>query len=258
LLAAKVLARSHRDHAAYQHINDCGHCEEQQDEKQDSHDCYLGWTEAKARWEFAREETFDKQFTIHARFAQGDERWRSVALRKTAAVLVKDERVVEIAWLWKAQEHLQQPLHGCGRPKVHAAHDHRYTACSVVDDTGKVIGGRRVLSSEDCIPDLVSPCSKRAIVSFPPGGESSELNCPLRVQTPAMWLSRPPAGVVWKFAASARVCSSSITVRSRERLRNVCPRAEAGKDETGGPKLGERSFIFRCPKRLDDDGFLPI
>jgi hypothetical protein len=76
---------------------------------------------------------------IDAGLAERLERWREVALRQPTAVVVDDQRVVEVGRLWKPQQFLQKALGWSRRAKVLAAHHQIHCRCCVVDDAGQMI-----------------------------------------------------------------------------------------------------------------------
>ena len=90
------------------------------------------------------------------RFAHRLQCRRPVALGKAAAILVGDQRVVEIGRLGQAEQDLQQALGRGRRAQILAAHHQGDARRRIVDDAGEMIGGGASLRARMASPK--SPC----------------------------------------------------------------------------------------------------
>lgn len=73
---------------------------------------YLGFLKAKARREHALEQPTRKLSTIDACLAHRRKRRREIALGEAPAVIVHDQRVMQIGRLGQAKQFLQKALDG--------------------------------------------------------------------------------------------------------------------------------------------------
>ena len=183
--------------------------------------------------------------------AHRGERRGKVALGEAAAVVVEDERVMEIGRLGQAEQRLEQALDRGRGAQILAAHDQGHAARRIVDDAGEVVGGGRVLAREDRVADV--------------GGGGGEAACrPARstsagrLRASAAALSRRQlcgvvarrAGIVGQAAAGAGISAAGVAVRRGERGGDVGAGAEAGIDEALRRAAG-RARRHRCAVRRD-------
>ena len=106
----------------------------EQDDQERCHGGALRRPEAESQRELARKQLGGERRSIDAGFAHRGERRREVALGEAAAILVGDQRMVEIGRLGQAEQLLQQALDRRRRAQVGAAHDHGHAARRIVDD----------------------------------------------------------------------------------------------------------------------------
>ena len=136
---------------------------------------YLGFRQPKARRQSAVDDVASKLASVDAAGAHRGEGRRQVALGEPPAVLMHDQRVVEVTRLGQAEKRLQKPLHGRRRPEVRGANHQAHAAGGIVDDAGEVLARRRVLSCQDLVVDVTDRGGEAAAVLLGPDGEADAL-----------------------------------------------------------------------------------
>ena len=163
-----------------------------------------------------------------------------------------DQRVVKVGRLGQAEQLLEEPLRGRGRPQILAPHDQRPARLGIVDNAREMVGGRRVLTSEDRIADVLALAVEAGAIVLGPARQTGETNRLLRIQPPAVGRIGPPLRIVWEAAAGAGIAAAGIAVWGRERLGDVGAGAEARIDEILRLEPFEGVRIAGRPLRLDD------
>lgn len=76
-----------------------------------------------------------------------------MALREAVAVLVGQHPMVMINRLGQAEQRLQETVHMCGRQQILPACDQRHSLKRIVEGSGEVIAGGRILAPQDDIAE---------------------------------------------------------------------------------------------------------
>ena len=88
----------------------------------------------------------------------GLERWRAIALAELVSVRLDDQRQVQVAWLWQAEDFLQIKLARRRIEQVGAAHHIGDALPGVIQHHGQLIGNQAVAAANDEIADLAARC----------------------------------------------------------------------------------------------------
>ena len=86
----------------------------------------------------------------------GLQRWRAIALAELVSVRLDDQRQVQVAWLWQAEDLLQIKLAGRRIEQVGAAHHIGDALPGVIQHHGQLIGNQAVAAANDEIADLAA------------------------------------------------------------------------------------------------------
>jgi len=221
-------------------------------------DGYFGVLQAKARREKARKELVGKLRPIDAAFAHCGERRGQVALGDAAAVLVGDQRMMEVGRLGQAKQLLEQALDRCRSTQVGAAHDYRHVALGVVDDTGEMVGGGRVFAGEDRVADVAGLGGEGAPVGFRPRRQARKFERRPRVEPPAVRRRGPAVRIIWQGTTGTRIGSRRVAVRGSQRLGDVSAGAEAGEYQPSRPQIIERALVCSGALRLYQHRLVPL
>lgn len=118
-----------------------------------------------------------------------------MALGEAYALLVQDKGVVEIGWLWKAQQGLEDAVDVGGGEEVLAAGDVGDLLEGIVHHDGEVVGGANVLAGQDDIAEQAGIDGNLAVAGIGEGKRAGDLASFSGIEPPRGLLAGGEAGV---------------------------------------------------------------